>query len=350
MKFLNKKSFRLISVVTLIVVSMMIFNLSLNANDQEGLDIVKEGIERYKNAYFEEAVELLTKAIELNLNRATEINACIYLALSSLALEDVEGASNYVKRIIKLDHSFVLNTGEFSPEFLVTFNKIKDNYPIIYNFSVSPEIFYPYQGEKSYIEFSLSKSDLVSIEISSGNLNLSNDEVYADSSSNEKFSWEWSDSLINKNELDIYLFPKLNRNDYSFSKKIALNVLMPPGLRYDNDEFRIQGRHYLPETITKKKLKMLGASIAIGIVSIGLGILFVSHKTEWDESWENRVLAPVLAFGFGAAFLSYPIWAGEKNYEKFNTTSPKNIAKNNKLKKDIQKMMKKIEVKQEVKK
>lgn len=345
----NSKLFKTISIITIIVFSMMIFDLTLYGNDQQGRDIVQEGIERYKNAYFEEAVALLTKALELNLDKATEIQASLYLALTSMALEEEEEATKYLKKILKLDHSFVLDSGEFSPEFVNLFDRIKANYPIIYNFNVSPKTFYPYQGEKPSIEFSISKSDLVSIDISSGNLSLLNEKKYSDSSSLQKYEWEWSDLLMDKNLINVSLVPDINKNEYDFFKEIILETVLPAGLIFRDGNFLVQGKDFLPE-IKEITQRAWGKSLlGLGLIAGGSVLLLIAQLGADAEVGWNVFPAIIGGCLIPVGIFTIALGAFTKIGKK-TVPDEANIKKNKGLRSQIEAQKKKISVTQKEKK
>jgi len=348
LKLTNSTLGKAISFILIVAFSLMTLELPLYSQTRIIENLVERGIQLYRSAKFKDAITVLKSALDSDLDEDTKIRKYLYLALSSLALDEENDASKYFKEIIRIDHMQELNKELFSPSVVEAFSKAKNSFPVIYNFSISPEKFYPYKGEKPSFEFNLSRSDYVNINIFSGYQKLVSDSEYFSDSDVQKYFWDWSNLIINDNELDISLIPQMNREDYEYKAKLVLDANLPNNLTYEAGEFRIQGKSFLPETKIVSSIKWEMLFLGIGLTAGGVTWTYKSVTNE-DIYYEPSDISIGLMTAMILGGILLTVLVGFTKKKPREKSIEVNIKKNKRLKAKIDVLKKDICVTQKLK-
>ena len=336
-----------ISLVLIFSFLFYIINLPIYSASNIVEKHIRKGISYYDDAYFEEAVVSLEKALRYELNKKDEIKTHLYLGLSKIALNKIDETKKHFKIIIQLDPTFTLDKNKFPPDVIKIINDLKTDFPIISDLNIGPREFYPYRGERPYLSFNISESDQVGIKLEAGYSTIKNTDEYISNSGKKNIYWTWSNKLINQNSLSLSLTPQKNRDEYSFKKTINLNVEMPGNLRYNSGSFSLLGKKIRKEYKYKKKIKtfpllIIGASIA--------AILYGrTQKSDYDEGGTaTGQLLQLFGWAYGGWTAIEVIRRVPKYTKRVRRKDNGNIKYNEKLRTEIKKMKKKIRVKLEI--
>lgn len=340
-----------LSVVLLFLFLLYLSDIQLIAFQNEGKKLLFEGKERFNKGKFKESIEILNKALNFGLADKEKIEAHLYIGVCWIALNAVNEGENHFKEIIKINPEFIFEEEDFPPEIKNIFDKTKYKFPIIYEFSSLPEIFYPYANDVPYLRFKITAPDCVNLSITSINKSIFEDRECFENSVFQIYKWKWRDELINMNKMNITLIPDRNKNEYSFKKKINLNIEMPKKLFFKNNIFQIEGKKFFPESEIKRSYPNLLLWSGISLLSGFGAYYFFTTEPENNNYYyqEKNKKTQYITAGVISGLLSIFSLIKALTPKKKEISIKKNIDKNNKLKKEIRQLKEKVKVKQKIK-
>lgn len=338
----------------LLTFSLLLYlsNFQLIGFQSEGRRLLEEGKIEFSKGEFGSAIKILNNALNIDLSVSEKIEAHLYIGICWIALNEVDKGKKHFKEIIKINPEYIFNKGDFPSEIKDIFDKTKYQFPIIYDFSLLPEVFYPYKGNKPYFNFQITSPDCVDFNMTRNYRNILMDRKCFDRSGFQIFEWNWKDELINADEVDVKLIPNKNKKEYSFERKIKINVELPKKLFYRAGSFRIKGLKFLPENKIKRTYPNLLLWSGLSILSgIGAYHFFTTEpeKKIYYYSNEEKEKREYIIVGVTCSIFSIFALIKALTPRKQKVTIKKNIDKNNQLKKKIQNLKEKIKVKQKIK-
>lgn len=318
-------------------------------------------IEQYHEGKFKEAIYNLEIALSRSLTKQEKATAYLYLGRCHIITGKPDKAETCFKEALRADPFLQLQDFD-SPQIVDAFTKSKNDLPIITGFSIFPELFRPYAGERPEIEFRLSQQADTRFYINDSYNISKHIEKYRGLQGLNRFSWKWENNLLKS---DTYSY-KLNAEDidgdyYQAEKKVDIKIKIPAPLRYDGSRFYIPGENFKPEyekrfdspedKIRKIKTadnisKIGGLCVVVGLVMVGLDV-YSSNNDSYIESpdWKSW-----LGLGLITGGLTTWLIAGNVSYSlkksPLNKPLTKNIRYNAQLRKKIDELLKKIEIEQ----
>jgi tetratricopeptide (TPR) repeat protein len=328
-----------IAVITILLFFVQLINFPLFAADES----LKKGIEYFNDARFEQAIDILEKALTEDLQKEDKIQANLYIALAEIALNRNTEAKMRIKEITKIDPEFELKQDEYPQDVVNLFHDVQENFPQIYDFKAENSEFYPYRREQPSLSFKLSSAVEITIDMRTEYQSLVKSKRKFNSGRNT-FVWDWNESFLNIRSLKIELRPEKSGAEGGLKKKINLNVEIPENLVYNGSEFLIPGRYFLPESKTVIRNSHTPYVIVWAAMGVGAGLLALN-----SEKTSSKVVWGLL----GASCFSL-VFSKKKREKEIGTESTgiknlnSNINENNQLRNEINGLKEKIKVKQEI--
>ena len=205
-----KKKF---SFIILFLFLLYLSNIQLLAYQTKGKSLISDAKGNFYKGEFKEAIGIFIKALNFSLSDKDKIEAHLYLGICWLALNAVNKGEEHFKEIIKINPEYVFKKENFPPEIKKIFDETKYEFPIIYDFSVFPDLFYPYKGEKPYFNFHMTSPDCVDLNISNKHQLILKDRKCFKNHGIQSFEWKWKDKLIRINEINVELTPEKNKKE-----------------------------------------------------------------------------------------------------------------------------------------
>ena len=339
-----------LALLLLFLFSLYLSDIQLIGFQSEGKEFLFAGKGKFNNGKFKEAIEVLNKAISSGLTDKEKIESHLYLGVCFIALNEIDEGKKHFKEIIKIEPEYIFDKESFPPEIKNIFSETKYQFPVVYDFNSLPEIFYPYKEEKQYFHFQLTYPDCINFSITSNYQNILKDRKCFKTSGFQSYEWSWRDELINMNKINISLIPDKNKNEYSFHKKIKLEVEMPDKLLFYNNRFQIEGLKLLPETKIKTTYPDLPLWTGISVL-FGFGAYtFFTESPENDNYYyrQENTKTKYIVTGVLCGILAVTSLIKAFTPKKMEVSNKRNIDKNIKLKKEIRRLKEKIKVKQKI--
>lgn len=361
-KYKGFKDFIFTSIVIFLIYSFLHlfpFNSTFASVLQESSLAI--AIKQYHEGKFTEAIYNLEIALSRSLSKREKATAYLYLGRCYIITGKPDKADTCFKEALRAD--LLLQLEDFdSPQIVNAFTQSKNYLPIITGFTVFPDRFHPYAGERPGIEFRLSQRAETKFHINDLYNKTVHAEKYQGLEGFNRFYWGWENSLLKS---DTYFY-KLNAEDidgdyYQSEKKVDIKIKIPAPLKYDGTRFYIPQENFKPEyeerydypknQIAIAKTMAYGGTVSF-LVGIGILSLIKNSGKESDISPESmekirKVGSILLTVGL-CSTVGGLAWEASLDptpkYKKVMLT--KNIRYNAQLKKKIDELLKQVEVEQ----
>jgi len=329
--------YKSISVFLIFTFLFLISELPLHSQMSEGQQRVEDGIEKYKNAYFEEAINLLKSALNYSLSKEIKIQAYVYLSLSELALGRREDAKGYFREIVKLDPDYYLGEIEYPEEVRNLYKEARGEVSIIEEFSVRPTSFRPYL-EKAIVDYSLSSYGDVKFRIKETNGYYQRDR-YRDKNNNsirDTFYWNGRDNSgaflqSGRYEYILETENKKSGDTYLRQKLIGITLIAPYGTELKEEISPTEPRGVLKSTFEK-------ICFLTGIVVVLIGALNAEKELE-NNPEKNTATQSLTIAGVGFGITIIPGMIGhsirKSQYKKDMKKYAENKKYNSKIKENV---------------
>lgn len=327
---------------------LYISNLQLLAFQSNGSKLTAEGKKLLYEGKFAAAIEILNEALHSDLTSKKKIETHFLAGVCWIALNSIDNGKRQFWEIIKIDPEYKLDIGKLPPEIKNIFEKAKEQFPVIYNLSVEPLVFHPYKDEKPSLSLMLTAPDCVNLIIKNNDQIIIAHQKCFETPGINTYEWDWNDELLKSDEFNLSLIPEKNQKEYSFERKLKLQIEIPKNLLFRDNLFRIIGRENLPEIWIKKSYPNLLLYSTLGVVmSIGAYSLLTSNP-EKIANQQNISKSSSIATGIVGCVIAIASFVKALTPKKKKVPINENIEKNNQLKNEIQLLKEKIEVKQEL--
>lgn len=258
--------------INLLIDPIVLNSINLLALQSKEIELL-DGIEKYNQALYEEAIQVLEILTQKVLNKNIKLNAYLYLGLSHIALGNEKQTYKYFQYVLQINPDFILDRNLYSPKIISIFKRLRNKLPLITDFSITPEYFSPYKKKDlPKIKFKVSKGADISFCIYDSYDNcIINEKIIGKKGFNE-FYWDWSDKLLNNEILNFRLTATdVKNNSFVTHKKVKLKIEIPPNLEYSSGIIRLKGTDFRYEkkikpVYSKQRKKFLRISLIISIL------------------------------------------------------------------------------------
>ena len=275
--------------------------------------------------------------------------------IEPIAVELVKQNRNrYISMIAELDEDVLdMDKKRALKEYLLN---IENRIPFIDNVKLRKLIIYPYRGDMSRLEFILHTDAVLSLDIDGESPSIGRFEKGPNS-----INFNWQDSYVNKNRLNLILNSRNDYCEYMKVTKINLDISFPEDLYYNFRNFSISGKEFKneqKEIISGKYFSnrvFPGILLTVGTIGFGVWASTWSNEPKCDEYGKelpsNRKMGYICTGLLGALVITYLLTTfSKKTRNKYRqiVEDRSNIKYNRKLRNEINRKKSEIEVKMEL--
>jgi hypothetical protein len=339
-RFISKQKFGFVA-ITLIA---LLLNFTTYAEGYEqGLNYLKKAKSqqksRWKKGYLEKAYQSFIKSNQKNA-RLLQVYTGILISKSE-AVKPIAArfVINYRTRyILMIADLEILNLKE-KKKLKTYMLDVEEQIPHIDKIDVLKKYIYPFRGDTPGIRFALTAPAAVVLKIDGS---VQNEGQFGKGTNS--FTFEWKNTYMDKNSLDLEFNAANDLIDHSRKSEIIVDLDLPHNLSYYNGNYSVRGENFRNETKVVKRIDiryLLGvlAGAAIGV------LLYLAEGPPWtDDEGNIRKDGVKNGLTYGGLIGGISLIGLISNPKHVSVPHKENIRYNRELTKQIERLKKEVKV------